>query len=338
MTKADEYIQLAHGSGGKLSHELVQKVMFPAFSNNILAQMHDGAILNVGGKRLAFTTDSYVVKPVFFAGGDIGKLAVCGTVNDLAMTGARPLYLSAGFVLEEGFHLADLSRIVSSMRQAADEAEVQIVTGDTKVVEKGAVDGIIINTAGIGTIIDKVNISGAGARPGQDIILSGYLGDHALAVMSERHGLTLPETIVSDCAPLNSLTQEILAVVPQVAVLRDPTRGGLATTLNEIAAQAGVGIAIDEANIPVRPAVRAVCDVFGFDPLYLANEGKLILFVEDKYTEKVLAIMHEHKYGHEARVIGKVTDKPAGQVGLRTLVGGVRLLDMLVGDQLPRIC
>lgn len=331
-------IQLAHGSGGKLSHELVQQVMFPAFANKILAEMHDGAILNIGGQRLAFSTDSYVVKPLFFAGGNIGKLAVCGTVNDIAMTGARPLYLSAGFVLEEGFSLDDLSKIVHSMRQAADEAEVQIVTGDTKVVEKGAVDGIIINTAGIGAILDHVNISGTEARPGQDIILSGYLGDHALAVMSERHGLTLPEAIASDCAPLNGLTQKVLTAVHQVAVLRDPTRGGLATTLNEIALQAGVGIIIDEAAIPVRPAVRAVCDVFGFDPLYLANEGKLILFVETEYTERVLAIMHEHHYGKDARVIGKVAGKPAGQVGLRTLVGGMRLLDMLTGDQLPRIC
>lgn len=333
-----EQIRLDHGSGGKLSHELVKKMMFPAFANPVLAEMNDSARLDIKGARLAFSTDSFVVKPLFFPGGDIGKLAVCGTVNDLAMAGARPLYLSAGFVLEEGFALEALQRIIASMGKAAADAGVAIVTGDTKVVEKGNVDGLYINTAGIGVIRDGVDISGANARPGQDIILSGPLGDHSIAVMGERHGLKLPETVVSDCAPLNGLLQAVLEKVPQVAVLRDPTRGGLATTLNEIAGQANVGILLDEECIPVKPAVKAACDILGFDPLYLANEGKTIVFVEKLYTKEVLSIMQAHPYGREARVIGTVAAQPAGKVGLKTCVGGVRLLDMLTGGQLPRIC
>jgi hydrogenase expression/formation protein HypE len=333
-----DYIQLAHGSGGKLSHDLVEKVMWPAFANEILGQMDDGAQLNMNGCRLAFSTDSYVVKPLFFSGGDIGKLAVCGTVNDVAMNGAIPLYLSAGFILEEGFPMESLQRIVASMKRAAAEAGVKIVTGDTKVVEKGAVDGIYINTSGIGSIIDGTNVSGSNAKVGQDIILSGYLGDHALAVMSERHGLQFPQSVVSDCAPLNGLVKSILTAAPTIAVLRDPTRGGLATTLNEIALQSQVGIMLEESSIPISPAVQAACDILGFDPLYLANEGKMIVFVEHECTRQVLDIMQQHVYGREARVIGKVVKEPNGQVGLRTNIGGVRLLDMLVGDQLPRIC
>ena len=331
-------IELAHGSGGKLSHDLVQQIFVPAFANPALNVLHDGAQLLVAGRRLAFSTDSFVVKPRFFAGGDIGKLAVCGTVNDVAMNGAVPLYLSAGFVIEEGLPIAELERIVQSMKVAAEEAGVSIVTGDTKVVEKGAVDGIYINTSGIGFIPNGVNISPAQVKPGQNIILSGTLGDHSIAVMSERHGLAIPSTIASDCAPLNGLIQEILTIVPKVALMRDPTRGGLATTLNEIAVQANVGIIIHEEAIPVRSEVQAVCDILGFDPLYLANEGKLVLFVEKEYTDRALHAMWNHKYGRDARIIGTVTDKPAGQVGLKTAIGGMRLLDMLVGDQLPRIC
>lgn len=331
-------VLLAHGSGGKLSHELVTRVFAPAFANPALAELHDGARLELAGGRLAFTTDSYVVKPLFFAGGDIGKLAVCGTVNDLAMCGAEPRYLSAGFIIEEGFPLADLTRIVASMRAAAAEAGVSIVTGDTKVVEKGAADGVYINTAGVGSLLPGTDITPRRVIPGQDIILSGPLGDHAVAVMAGRHGLNLPESVVSDCAPLSGLVREMLTAVPQVAVLRDPTRGGLATTLNEIAGQAAVGIIADEAAIPVRPAVQAVCDILGLDPLYLANEGKLLAFVENSYSEELLAIMRTHPYGREARVIGRVVAAPAGQVGLRTGIGGIRLLDMLTGDQLPRIC
>jgi len=335
---SSERIQMAHGSGGKLSHDLVKTIMWPAFANDILGAMHDGAQFTINGARLAFSTDSYVVKPLFFPGGDIGKLAVCGTVNDVAMNGAVPLYLSAGFILEEGFPIESLKRIVASMQRAAAEAGVYIVTGDTKVVEKGAVDGIYINTAGIGQIMDGIEIAGQNARPGQDIILNGYLGEHSLAVMSERHGLEFRQTVMSDCAPLNGLVAELLTAVPQIAVLRDPTRGGLATTLNEIASQSQVGIMLDETSIPVSPAVQAACDILGFDPLYLANEGKMIVFVDKEYTTEVLRIMQLHTYGHEARVIGEVVSKPVGQVGLRTLIGGVRLLDMLIGDQLPRIC
>jgi hydrogenase expression/formation protein HypE len=333
-----ELVQLAHGSGGKLSHDLIKNIMWPAFANDILGEMHDGAQLQIRGSRLAFSTDTYVVKPLFFAGGDIGKLAICGTVNDVAMNGALPLYLSVGFILEEGFPIDSLKRIVASMQTAAAEAGIYIVTGDTKVVEKGAVDGIYINTAGIGSIMDGINISGKNAISGQDIILSGYLGEHSLAVMSERHGLTFPQSVISDCAPLNGLVERMLTAVPQIAVLRDPTRGGLATTLNEIALQSQVGIMIDESSIPVSPAVQAACDILGFDPLYLANEGKLIVFVDPQFTKQVLEVMQQHVYGCEARVIGKVVKEPCGQVGLRTKIGGVRLLDMLVGDQLPRIC
>lgn len=334
----DKRILMAHGSGGKLSHDLVSKVMLPAFTNAALNELHDGARINLSGAKLAFTTDSYVVKPLFFAGGDIGKLAVCGTVNDLAMCGAVPHFLSAGFMIEEGFPLEDLTRIVESMRAAAAEAGVHIVTGDTKVVEKGAVDGIYINTAGIGAVIDGTDVSPRRVRPGQDIILSGPVGNHAVAIMAQRHGLVLPQTVTSDCAPLNGLVQELLAAVPDIAVLRDPTRGGLATVLNEIAQQAEVGILVEEAAIPVRPEVAAACDILGFDPLYLANEGKLVIFAEPQYSKRLLAILQGHKYGAGAGIIGKVTASPTGQVGLRTLIGGVRLLDMLIGDQLPRIC
>lgn len=331
-------ILLAHGSGGKLSHDLVAEIMLPAFANPALAVLHDGARLDVAGARLAFTTDSYVVKPLFFAGGDIGKLAVCGTVNDLAVSGAAPRYLSAGFIIEEGFPVADLRRIVASMKAAAAEAGVDIVTGDTKVVEKGSADGIYINTAGIGAVLPGTDIAPARVRPGHHVILSGPLGDHAVAVMAERHGLTLPASVVSDCAPLGGLIGDVLAAVPEVALLRDPTRGGLATALNEIAVQAGVGIIVEEGAIPVKPEVRAVCDILGFDPLYLANEGKVIIIVESTLSDKVVAVMRRHPYGREARVIGRVTAAPAGQVGLTTGIGGIRLLDMLVGDQLPRIC
>jgi hydrogenase expression/formation protein HypE len=334
----DKVIQMAHGSGGKLSQELVAQIMLPAFANPALAQLHDGAKVDVQGAKLAFTTDSYVVKPLFFAGGDIGKLAVCGTVNDLAMTGAVPLYLSVGFILEEGFPLDHLSRIVASMKQAAAEAGVLIVTGDTKVVEKGAADGIYINTAGIGAVIKGSHIGASQVKPGQDIILSGCIGDHAVAVMAGRHGLLLPDNIVSDCAPLNGLVAQMLAAVPDIAILRDPTRGGVASALNEIAGQAGVGIIVEETQIPVRPEVKAVCDMLGFDPLYLANEGKMLIFTSEGKTGELLALLQAHPYGRDAQVIGKVTPTPVGQVGMATAIGGLRLMDMLVGDQLPRIC
>jgi hydrogenase expression/formation protein HypE len=334
----NDFIRLGHGSGGKLSHDLISAILLPAFANTILNEGHDAARFTIQGANLAFTTDSFVVKPLFFPGGDIGRLAVCGTVNDLAVSGAEPLYISASFVLETGFPLADLQKIVNSMAATAREAGVLIVTGDTKVVEKGAVDGIFINTAGLGRLITGVDIKPVNAAPGQDIIVSGSLGEHALAVMRERHGLKFPGEVISDCAPLNSLISELLEAVPQVAVMRDPTRGGLATTLNEIASQANVGILLEEELIPVNPTVYAVCQIFGYDPLYLANEGKLILFVESSFSEKTLATLHRHPLGRGARKIGQVTAEHRGLVGLRTAIGGIRLLDMLADDQLPRIC
>lgn len=331
-------VQLAHGSGGRLSRQLVEEIMQPAFDNPYLKPLHDGAQFFVGQGRMAFTTDSFVVKPLFFPGGDIGKLAVCGTVNDLAMNGAVPQYLSAGFIIEEGFPLNQLQQIVASMAATAREAGVFIVTGDTKVVEKGAAEGLYINTSGVGTIPEGICISGQLARPGQDILINGSIGDHSLAVMGQRHGLTLPPSLVSDCAPLSGLVKDVLKAVPQITVLRDPTRGGLATALNEIAEQSGVGILLEEASVPVTSAVQAACDILGFDPFYMANEGKCIVFVESKYTETVLEQMRRHPYGRAAAVIGKVVEESAGQVGLRTTVGGMRLLDVLTGEQLPRIC
>lgn len=338
MHNREEVILLGHGSGGRLSHDLIKNIMLPAFGNPLLAELHDGARFAIGESKLAFTTDSYVVKPRFFPGGDIGKLAVCGTVNDLAMCGARPLYLSTGFILEEGLPQAELRQIVASMRAAALAAGVDIVTGDTKVVERGAVDGIYINTAGIGVLLPQAAVGASRVKPGQAVIISGYLGDHAVAVMGRRHGLTLPAQIVSDCAPLNKLTEALLTEVPAISMLRDPTRGGLATTLNEIAADAGVGILLEEKYLPVRQEVAGVCELLGFDPLYLANEGKVIVFVEEEYSEKVLKIMHQFPESAAACVIGTVTGKAAGQVALKTLIGGLRLLDMLSGEQLPRIC
>lgn len=333
-----ETIKMEHGSGGKLSKALMEEVILPAYGNPVLNEMHDGASVSTAGNRVAFTTDSYVVKPLFFAGGNIGKLAVCGTVNDLAMTGSIPRYLSVGMILEEGFPIADLRCIVETMCQTAKEAGIMIVTGDTKVVNKGAGDGIYINTAGIGDIIEGTNISPKRVEPGQDVILSGYIGDHATAIMAGRHELVLPTSIQSDCAPLNGLVKEMLTAVPQIAVLRDPTRGGVAATLNEIAEQSGTGILLEEDTIPVRPEVEAVCEILGFDPLYLANEGKLLAFVDAKYSSKLLEVMHKHEFGKNARIIGKVTADAVGQVGMRTSIGGIRIVDMPIGGQIPRIC
>lgn len=331
-------IQLAHGSGGKLSQELTEQIMLPAFNNQILAELHDGAALQIDGARLAFSTDSYVVKPLFFPGGDIGKLAVCGTVNDLAMTGAVPLYLSAGFIIEEGFSCADLVKIVASMRSAAAEAGVQIVTGDTKVVEKGAADGIYINTAGIGRVLPGITISARQLMPAQDVIISGSLGEHAVTVMGGRYGLTLPEGLSSDCAPLNKMVQEIITAYPEICVMRDLTRGGLAAALNEIAAMSGLGILLEEELLPIRREVAAVCDMLGYDPLYLANEGKLVLFADPAASADIVAMMQRHPYGRDARVIGRTAAQPAGKVGMQTMIGGVRLIDMPLGELVPRIC
>ena len=332
-----ERITLAHGAGGKISQELMEEVILPEFGNPALNELHDGAVVKMGG-QVAFTTDSYVVKPLFFAGGNIGKLAVCGTVNDLAMTGAVPRYISAGVIIEEGFPIADLKAIVHPMRQMAEGAGVSIVTGDTKVVEKGKADGIFINTAGIGDILPGVRISPRNVRPGMKVILSGYLGDHAAAILAGRHGLELPDTVRTDCAPLNKLVRAMLEAAPDIAVLRDPTRGGLAAVLNEIAGASKTGILIDEEVLPIRPEVQGICDILGFDPLYLANEGKVVAFVPANREHAVLEAMRANPYGREARTIGEVVAEAAGQVGLRTSIGGIRIVDMPLGNLVPRIC
>jgi hydrogenase expression/formation protein HypE len=338
MESSEERILLAHGSGGEISHELVETLFVKAFSNPLLAPLDDAAVLRLGEQRLAFTTDSYVVSPLFFPGGDIGKLAVCGTVNDLAMSGARPLFLSAGFILEEGFPLASLEKIVASMARTAAEANVQIVTGDTKVVNRGGADGVFINTAGIGLIPEGVRIAGSLARPGDRILLSGSIGDHGMAILSSREGLELSTSLASDCAPLNDLVAAMLAVSPRIRCLRDPTRGGLAGTLNELARQSRAGLWIEEARIPVKEEVRGACELLGFDPMILANEGKLVAVVAAEDAEKILERMRAHPRGRDAAIIGEVREDPAGKVILRTRLGSSRFVDMLVGEALPRIC
>ncbi|MBR1396945.1 MAG: hydrogenase expression/formation protein HypE [Selenomonadaceae bacterium] len=334
----DDKITLAHGAGGQMSHRLMEEIILPAFDNSILNTLHDGALLNFNTHKLAFTTDSYVVRPLFFRGGDIGKIAVCGTVNDLAMSGAVPKYISVAFIIEEGFLISDLKKIVQSIRTAADEAKVKIVTGDTKVVAHGQCDGIFINTAGVGELIDGVNISPNSVKAGMKVIINGYIGDHAAAILAGRHNLNLPDSIKSDCAPLNDLVGQMLNIEPRIAVLRDPTRGGLAAVLNEIAQSSKVGIIIDEEAVPVRDEVRSVCDILGFDPLELANEGKLIAFVPDESVDKIIDVMRKNKYGTDSVVIGEVTDSAKGQVGLKTPIGSIRIVDMPLGNLVPRIC
>lgn len=330
-------ILLAHGSGGKLAHELIEKSFTKAFANPFLAKLDDSAVMNFSGK-LAFTTDSYVVSPIFFPGGDIGKLAVYGTVNDLAMSGAKPLYLSLSFIIEEGLPQDELNEIVDSVRKAVKEAEVEIVTGDTKVVHRGSADKLFINTAGIGIIPEGVNISGGRASPGDKVILSGAIGDHGIAVLSQREGLSFSTQLESDCAPLESLVAEMLAASPDIHCLRDPTRGGLATTLNELAQQSKVNIRIEEEKIPVREEVLAACEMLGFDPLYVANEGKLVAIVPAEDANKILKAMRENHYGTGAAIIGEVKAEHPGRVVMKTCLGASRIVDMLVGDLLPRIC
>ncbi len=327
-------ILLAHGAGGKLSAQLLHEIILPAFDNEILQELHDGAKIG----RLAMTTDSYVVRPIFFRGGDIGKLSICGTVNDLAVTGAVPKYISVGVILEEGFDLDDLKRIVQSMAAAARESGVKIVTGDTKVVGRGQADGIFINTAGVGELIDGVDISARNVRAGMKVLISGTIGDHATTILAGRHGLDLPEGIVSDCAPLNKMIREMLTAEPQIAMLRDATRGGIAAVLNEIAQAANVGILLDEEKIPVREEVRGVCDILGFDALELANEGKIIAIVPEGSAEKILSVMRQNVYGRNAALIGEVVSNAAGKVGLKTSLGSVRIVDMPQGELVPRIC
>lgn len=339
---ATERIVLGHGSGGRLSAELLRDIFLPLFSNPILNRLEDQACLEIGGVRVAFTTDSFVVNPLFFPGGDIGSLAVHGTINDLAMGGAKPLCLSAGFILEEGLDMEVLRRATASMAAAAAAAGVAIVTGDTKVVEKGKGDGLFINTTGIGIVPEGVNLSAGAARPGDRVILSGTIGDHGIAIMANREGLAFETEIVSDSAPLHHLVETMLAVSKDIRALRDPTRGGVASALNEIAAQSGVKIQLDEESIPVRDEVRGACELLGLDPLYVANEGKLLAIVAPEAADAILASMRRHPLGRDAAVIGAVAgavgEKHRGFVTMRTAFGSTRIVDMLAGDQLPRIC
>lgn len=331
-------VLLGHGSGGKLTADLVEKLFLPAFRNPYLEKLDDQAVLEVNGARLAFTTDSFVVTPIFFPGGDIGRLAVNGTVNDIAMSGARPLFLSAAFILEEGLLVAELQRIVHSMQEACETAGVILVTGDTKVVNRGSGDKVFINTSGVGCMEHKGVISADQVRPGDTVILSGTIADHGMAVMSKREGLEFETEILSDTAPLNALVQVMLEASPNIHCLRDPTRGGLATTLNEIARRSHVGIVLDEKRIPIREDVKGACEILGIDPLYVANEGKLIAIVGGDDGKKVLERMRGHQHGQEAQIIGEVVGDHPRMVVMRTGIGGTRIVDMMLGEQLPRIC
>jgi hydrogenase expression/formation protein HypE len=335
---ATDRILLGHGSGGKMTAELLARCFLPAFRNEYLDRLDDGAVLDVGGARLAFTTDSYVVTPLFFPGGDIGELAVNGTVNDLAAAGATPLYLSAAFILEEGFALSELERITASMRKAAEAAGVLLVTGDTKVVDRGKADGCFINTTGIGLVEHTRLISADRARPGDVVVLSGSIAEHGMAIMAARVELELETPVESDTTALHRMVLDVLATGADVHCLRDPTRGGVATALNEIAHRSAVGIVLDETAIPVTEPVRGVCELLGLDPLYVANEGKMLTIVPRTDAEQVLAAMRRHAEGSQARVIGEVVEDPARLVVLKTTVGGRRIVDMLQGEQLPRIC
>ncbi len=335
-----ETIQMAHGAGGELSRELTREIFLPYLGNSMLNVLDDQAKISLDSGEIAFTTDTFVVAPVFFPGGDIGDLAVNGTVNDLAVGGAIPLYLSAGFVLEEGYPLSDLRRIVTSMAEAAGKTGVQVVTGDTKVVEKGQCDGIFINTSGIGVIREGVDISCGNLRSGDSIIVSGTLGDHGMAVMTAREGLSFQSEITSDTASLSGLISAILDEVPQIHAMRDPTRGGLAATLNELASASGAGIVINEASLPIRSEVQGACELLGIDPLTVANEGKVVVAVPQDSAEIVLQIMQQHSEvsGSHASIIGNVVNDHPGMVIIRTPLGSRRILEMPLGEQLPRIC
>jgi hydrogenase expression/formation protein HypE len=331
-------IVLGHGSGGKLTAQLIEQVFLPAFSNPLLDKLDDQAVLQINGSRLAFTTDAFVVTPLFFPGGDIGKIAVNGTVNDLAMSGARPLYLAAAFILEEGLSTQELRRVVESMSIAARTAGVQLVTGDTKVVNRGKGDKIFISTTGIGVIENTINISSNRARPGDKIILSGYIGDHGMAILSQRENLEFEGVIESDCAALHQLVSEMLEASQDIHCLRDPTRGGVATVMNEIASHSEVGMLVYETEIPVRETVRGACEILGLDPLYVANEGKLVAIVPAESANRVLARMQQNPLGRDARIIGEIVTNHPGMVIMKTEIGGTRVLDTLLGEQLPRIC
>ena len=331
-------ILLAHGGGGKLSHQLIQKMFVPQFDNALLKPLHDGAVFTVNGTRFAFSTDSYVINPIFFPGGNIGELAVNGTVNDLAMCGAQPLYLSSAFIIEEGFAMEDLWRVVQAMNDAAKKAGVLLVTGDTKVVDKGKGDKIFINTSGIGIIPEGRNISPMNANVGDAIILSGTIAEHGIAIMSVREGLQFETAIVSDTAALNGLVEEMFATSKNIHVLRDATRGGVATVLNEIAESANIGITVAEEKIPVLDEVKGACEMLGFDQLYVANEGKFLAFVQSSDAEKILEVMRNNPQGKNAVIIGEVVAEHPNTVVMKSKIGGNRVVDMLSGEQLPRIC
>jgi hydrogenase expression/formation protein HypE len=340
-----DHILLGHGSGGQLTADLITRLFVPGFGNRVLAALEDQAIVELDGARdgkaglrLAFSTDSYVVRPIFFPGGDIGKLAVHGTVNDLAVGGAVPLFLAGAFILEEGLALADLTRIVASMRAACDESGVALVTGDTKVVDRGKGDQIFITTSGIGVVPDGLNLSIKNARPGDRILVSGTIGDHGVAIMSVREGIEFETVLESDTAPLAGLTRAMLVACPQIRAMRDPTRGGLSSALNELATASNVGVNLYEKAIPLKPEVRGACEMLGLDPLYVANEGKLIAIAPPEATDQLLEVMRRHPHGKNAAIIGDVVDDHAGMVIMSSLVGGQRVVTMLAGEQLPRIC
>lgn len=331
-------IQLAHGAGGKLTSELVEKLILPHFSNTILDKMEDQAIINVEQGKLSFTTDSYVVNPIFFPGGNIGDLALNGTINDLCMSGGNALYLSVGFIIEEGFPIEDFHKILLSMGKTAKETGIKIVAGDTKVVHKGVCDKIYINTSGIGTIPNDVNISASNLKVGDKIIVSGTIADHGMSIMTVREGFSFQNTIESDSAPLNELVKEMIQVCPDIHALRDPTRGGIAMSLNEWANQSNVGIQLYYDKIPVKDQVLGACEILGIDPIYVANEGKLLTAVSKGDCDKVLEVMKKNRYGLDAEIIGEVTEENAGLVVMKTALGVNRIVDMPLGDQLPRIC
>jgi hydrogenase expression/formation protein HypE len=333
-------ILLGHGSGGKLSSDLIKKSFIEYFDNPVLNAMTDSAVININDKLLAFTTDSYVVDPVFFPGGDIGKLSVCGTINDLAVSGAEPVFISAGFIIEEGFLIDDLEKITQSMSDEADKAGVKIVTGDTKVVNKGQCDKIFINTAGIGILEKKFeNIStGKDIQPGDKIIVNGYLGDHGIAVMGARENLKFESEIITDCASLNHLIKSVLDSGADIKFMRDITRGGLATVVSEIASNRKFGISINETDLPVRETVRGMCEIFGYDPMFLANEGKVLMIVSEQSSHNVIATMKENEYGRDSAIIGEITAENPGKALLQSIVGGSRIIDKLTGEMLPRIC
>jgi hydrogenase expression/formation protein HypE len=335
---ARESILLGHGSGGRMSGDLLRNILLPALQNPVLDRLDDQAIVDVGGLRIAFTTDSFVVKPLFFPGGDIGTLAVNGTVNDLAMGGAQPLFLSLALILEEGFALDTLREVMESIRVAAGLAGVAVVTGDTKVVEKGSGDGLFVNTSGIGLVPPGVQLSADRARPGDCVLLSGTIGDHGITILSQREGLEFESAVASDTAALHTLVADMLGASPEIRCLRDPTRGGVSSSLNEIATRSGVGIELEETAIPIRDEVQGACEMLGLDPLYVANEGKLLAIVDPAAAEGVLEAMRANALGRDARMIGRVTDSHPAMVTLRTRLGTSRIVDLLSGDQLPRIC